>query len=179
MYLKHGVIIITGVTLPCTPLPCPSHRRITSPQGVHTWPKAVHNCALLLQGFAMPKAVPLPPPLLAAVSLRRFAGVSLEGVEGLGLFPPPSRGVSAGFCGCFDEPAASAFTSARAAASPGQLTILRMASSCALKISAPSRNGRTPRVGRDWDPEQGQAYVHCRKIIQCILAGLACHICCF
>ena len=90
----------------------------------------------------MPKAVPLPPPLLAAVSLRRFAGVSLEGVEGLGLFPPPSRGVSAGFCGCFGEPAALAFTSAGAAATLGQLTIFRMAVSSSLKISAPSRDGR-------------------------------------
>ena len=124
----------------------PSHRaRITSPEGVHTWPKAVHSCATLLHLLLLP---PLPRPS----GLLRFAGVGLEGVEVLCLFPPTSRGVSAGFCGCFGEPAASAFTSAGAAASPGQLTILRMASSCSLRISAPSRNGRTPPVGRGWGP---------------------------
>ena len=150
---------------------------------MQTWSKAVHSYATVLHLLLLP-----PPPRWAS-----FVGVCVEGVEGLGLFPLTSRGVSAGFCGCFDEPAASAFTSARAAASPGQLTILRMASSCSLKISAPSRNRffhaahhlnkllqltmrRTPRVGRDWGPEQRQAHVHCSKIIQCILAGLACHI---
>ena len=185
MYLKHGVIIITGVTLPCTPLPCPSHRaRITSPQGVHTWPKAVHSCATLLHLLPLP---PLPRPS----RLGRFAGVCVEGVEGLGLFPLNWRGVSAGFCGCFGEPAASAFTSAGAAASPGQLTILRIAVSSSLntsvyfhaahrfnKLLQPTMR-RTPRVGRGWGPEQGQAHAHCRKLIQYILAGHACHICCF
>ena len=150
--------------------------------------------ALLAQGRAQLRytsspldLLPLPPlaPLPRPICMDGFRGVGLEGVEVLFLFlfPPASRGVSAGFCGCFGEPAASALTSAGAAASPGQLTILRIAVSSSLKISAPSLNGgfldaahrlnnllqvtmrRTLRVGRDWGPEQGQAHVHGRKII--------------
>ena len=167
--------------------PSPSHRaRITSPEGVHTWPKAVHSCATLLQLLRQPL-----PPLPRPSCLGFFAGVGVEGVEVLRLFPPTSRGVSAGFCGCFGELAASAFTSAGAAASPGQLTILRIAVSSSLntsvyfhaahrfnKLLQPTMR-RTPRVGRGWGPEQGQAHAHCRKLIQYILAGHACHICCF
>ena len=109
--------------------------------------------ALLAQGRAQLRytsspldLLPLPPPapLPRPVCMDCFRGVGLEGVEVLFLFlsPPTSRGVSAGFCGCFGEPAASAFTSAGAAASPRQLTILRIAVSSSLKISAPSRDGR-------------------------------------
>ena len=92
---------------------------------MQTWPKAVHNYATVLHLLLLP-----PPPRWAS-----FVGVCVEGVEGLGLFPLTSRGVSAGFCGCFGEPAASAFTSAGAAASPGQLTILRIAVSSSLNTS--------------------------------------------
>ena len=101
----------------------------TWPKAAQTWPKAVHICANVVHiffGFVL-------------------AFCWGDCVKVVCLFPRSARGSSAGFCGvlvggCFDEPAASAFTSARAAASPGQLTILRMASSCSLKISAPSRN---------------------------------------
>ena len=92
---------------------------------MQTWPKAVHNYATVLHLLLLP-----PPPRWAS-----FVGVCVEGVEGLGLFPLTSRGVSAGFCGCFGELAASAFTSAGAAASPGQLTILRIAVSSSLNTS--------------------------------------------
>ena len=92
---------------------------------MQTWSKAVHSYATVLHLLL------LPPPLRWA----SFVGVCVEGVEGLGLFPLNWRGVSAGFCGCFDKPAASAFTSARAATSPRHLTILRIAVSSSLNTS--------------------------------------------
>ena len=92
---------------------------------MQTWSKAVHSYATVLHLLL------LPPPLRWA----SFVGVCVESVEGLCLFPLNWRGVSAGFCGCFDEPAASAFTSARAATSPRHLTILRIAVSSSLNTS--------------------------------------------
>ena len=79
----------------------------TWPKAAQTWPKAVHICAKVVH-------------ILFGFVLAFFWG---DCVEVVCLFPRSARGCSAGFCGvllggCFDEPAASAFTSARAAASP-------------------------------------------------------------
>ena len=96
----------------------------TWPKAAQTWPKAVHICAKVVHIFF-------------GFVLAFFWG---DCVEVVFLFPRSARGSSAGFCGvlvggCFDEPAASAFTSARAATSPRHLTILRIAVSSSLNTS--------------------------------------------
>ena len=93
----------------------------TWPEAAQTWPKAVHICAKVVHIFF-------------GFVLAFFWG---DCVEVVFLFPRSARGSSAGFCGvlvggCFDEPAASAFTSARAATSPRHLTFLRIAVSSSL-----------------------------------------------
>ena len=96
----------------------------TWPKAAQTWPKAVHICAKVVH-------------ILFGFVLAFCWG---DCVKVVCLFPRSARGSSAGFCGvlvggCFDEPAASAFTSARAAASPRHLTILRIAVSSSLNTS--------------------------------------------